>query len=172
VLSIMALMGLVLSVTATMGEVLKATNRPGLFFRLSLLEAVLVVILVLSLYRFGIAAVAAGVASSITIVGAIVGVYIAKILSIPRREWAASLLPPGIAGAVMVAAMLVTQAALDPHSQGGRAVALVLLAIEGTVVFGVVLRFIARDRLREFLRELDSVAPVSRLHRRLVAGRA
>jgi O-antigen/teichoic acid export membrane protein len=155
-----------------MGEVLKATNRPGLFFRLSLLETVLVVILVISLYRYGIAAVAAGVASSMTVVGFIVSLYIAQILDISPREWAASLLPPGAAGAVMVAAMLATEAALDPHTQGARALALVLLAAEGTAVYAVALLVIARDRLREFLRELDSFAPVSRLHRRLLAGRA
>lgn len=172
VLSIMALMGLVLSITATMGEVLKATNRPGLFFRLSLLETVLVVILVLALYRFGIAAVAAGVAASMTIVGLLVSRYIAQILDIHPREWASTLLPPGAAGAVMVAAMLATETALSPQTQGGRAVALVLLAVEGTAVYGLALRLVARDRLKEFLRELDSFAPVSRLHRRLLAGRA
>jgi O-antigen/teichoic acid export membrane protein len=172
VLSIMALMGLVLSITATMGEVLKATNRPGFFFRVSLLEAVLVVILVLSLYRFGIAAVAAGVAVSMTIVGLIVSRTIGQILDIRPREWAASLVPPFTAGAVMVGAMLAVEFALDPRSQGARAVALVLLAIVGTVVYAAGLWLIARDRLQEFFRELDSIAPVSRLHRRLVAGRA
>ena len=142
VLTIMALMGLVLSITATMGEVLKATNRPGLFFRLSLLETVLV------------------------------GRYIGQILDIDLREWAASLLPPLAAGAVMAGAILATDAALSPHSQGARAVALALLALEGTLVYAVALWLIARDRLQVFLRELDSFAPVSRLHRRLVAGRA
>jgi hypothetical protein len=47
-----------------------------------------------------------------------------------------------------------------------------VLALEGTVVYLIALSFIARDRLREFLRELDSFAPVSRLHQRLLAGRA
>lgn len=172
VLSIMALMGLVLSITATMGEVLKATNRPGLFFRVSLLEAVLVVIFVLSLYHFGIAAVAAGVAVSMTIVGLIVSRYIGQILEIEPREWAGSLLPPFAAGGVMVAAMLATDAALSPHSQGGRAIALLVLAVEGTAVYAAALWLIARSRLQEFFRELDSIAPVSRLHRRLAAGRA
>jgi O-antigen/teichoic acid export membrane protein len=171
VLTIMALMGLVLSITATMGEVLKATNRPGLFFRLSLLETVLVVILVLSLYRFGIAAVAAGVAVSMTLVGALAGIAVARILSISARDWAASLVPPGVAGGVMAAAMIATDVALDPHSPGRTAVALVLLAVEGTVVYAAALWFIARKRLQEFFRDLDSFAPVSRLHRRLVAGR-
>ncbi|HEY2371462.1 MAG TPA: lipopolysaccharide biosynthesis protein [Gaiellaceae bacterium] len=171
VLSIMALMGLVLSITATMGEVLKATNRPGFFFRVSLLEAVLVVILVLSLYRFGIAYVAAGVAVSMTVVGLIVSRKIGQILDIRPREWAASLVPPFAAGAVMVGAMVATEVALDPHSQSGRAVALVVLAIEGTAVYAAGLWLIARTRLQEFFRELDSLAPVSRLHRRLVAGR-
>jgi hypothetical protein len=130
------------------------------------------VILVLVLYRYGIAAVAAGVAFSMTVVGVLVSRYIGQILRIDLREWAASLLPPGAAGAVMVGVMLATEAAMDPHTQKARALALALLAVEGTVVYGLALWLIARDRLQEFLRELDSFAPVSRLHRRLVEGRA
>ena len=72
----------------------------------------------------------------------------------------------------MVGAMLATDAALNPHSQGARAVALLVLAVEGTVVYTAGLWLLARDRLQEFFRELDSIAPVSRLHRRLAAGRA
>src|SRR5262249_13705575 len=159
VLTIMALMGVVLSISATMGEVLKATNRPGLFFRLSVLAAVPVVILVVSLYRFGIAAVAAGVTASITIVGLLVSRSIGRILEIDGREWISSLLPPAAAGAVMAAAMIATDAALDPHSPGKTAAVLALLAVEGTAVYAAALWFIPPDPLRPLLRHLAPLTP-------------
>src|SRR5262249_60986384 len=97
---------------------------------------------------------------------------IGRSVAIAGGEWISAVRPPAAAGAVMAAAMMATDAALDPHSPGKTAAVLALLAVEGTAVYAAALWFIARDRLREFLRELDSFAPVSRLHRRLVAGRA
>jgi hypothetical protein len=109
---------------------------------------------------------------SYTIVGILSGVAVARILDIGVRDWAASLLPPGVAGTVMAAAMIATEHALHPRSPGSTAAVLVLLAVGGTAVYAAALWLISRERLREFLRDLDSFAPVSRLHRRLIAGRA
>jgi len=159
VLAIMALMGLVLSITATMGEVLKATNRPGLFFRLSLFETICVVICVLTLYRFGIAAVAAGVAGQVTVTGLLATRSTARILRIPRAEWVRTLGPPLAAAGVMGVALAVTYAAIPAGTSAARAGLLALLAIEGTVVYVVLLRLLAPSRLDEFLRELESFAP-------------
>jgi len=170
VLSIMALMGLVLSVTATMGEVLKATNRPGLFFRLSLLETVLVVAAVLSLYRFGIAAVAAGVAGSVALTGLLVTRYVARILDIRPAEWMRTLLPPTAAGLVMVAGILITRAALGQVASTATAPVLLLLVVEGGALYVLALRLLARERLQELARELEALLSLSRLRRMLRRG--
>jgi O-antigen/teichoic acid export membrane protein len=170
VLAIMALMGLVLSVTATMGEVLKATNRPGLFFRLSLLETVLVVAGVLSAYRFGIAAVAAAVAGSVTLTGLLVTRFVARILDIRAGEWLRTLVPPTAAGLVMVAGILATRAALGQATSTATGPVLLLLVAEGGALYILGLRLLARERLQELMRELNAVMPLSRLWPRLRRG--
>jgi O-antigen/teichoic acid export membrane protein len=170
VLSIMALMGVVLSVTATMGEVLKASNRPGLLFRFSVLQTTLVVVGVLSLYRFGIAAVAAAVAGSVTLTGLLVTRAIARILAIPAAEWLRTVLPPTAAGLVMVAGILGTRAALGQVTSTATAPVLLLLVAEGGALYLLALRLLARERLREFMRELNALMPVARLRPRLGRG--
>jgi len=170
VLSIMALMGVVLSVTATMGEVLKATNRPGLFFRLSLLQTVLVVAGVLLLYRFGIAAVAAAVAGSVTLTGLLVTRFVARFLDIPPGEWLRTLLPPMAAGLVMVAGILSTRAALGQVTSTATAPVLLLLVVEGGALYVLALRLLARERLQELVRELEALLSFSRLRRMLRRG--
>src|SRR5205085_4429955 len=72
VLAIIAVMGIVLSITTTMGEVLKASGHPNLLLRMSLLQTILVFIAVISFYSFGIAAVAASQAVAVTVTGVVI----------------------------------------------------------------------------------------------------
>lgn len=172
VLTIMALMGLVLSVTATTGEVMKAVNRPGLFFRISLFETVLVVILVLALYRFGIAAVAGGVAGSVTAAGVVAIVVTGRILGLAARDWLSALWPSLAAGGVMVAVLAVTNRALGAIVDTAQPEILLLLIVVGAAVYFAALAVISRDRLRVFIREVDTLAPILRARSFLLRRRS
>jgi O-antigen/teichoic acid export membrane protein len=163
VLAIMSILGLVLSVTATMGEVLKATGRPGLFFRVALLQGVLVAISVLSFYRFGIAAVAGCIAVSVTITGIVVTRRIAAILRIPRADWARTLLPPMIAGAIMVAGIEATRLAVGSVTSTATAPMLAALILVGGALYFASLRLVARGRVDEFMHEVGRFTALSGL---------
>jgi O-antigen/teichoic acid export membrane protein len=165
VLAIMSLMGLVLSVTATMGEVLKATNRPGLFFRISLLETALVVISIVIFYRFGIAAVAACVALSVTFTGVVVAWHISRILEIRRSDWLGLLLSPTLAGLVLVGGVLLTKAGLATVAATATVPILALLVFEGAALYLVSMRVIAPDRLTEFVNEVERLTAISKLRK-------
>lgn len=167
VVAIMSLLGLVLSVTATMGEVLKATGRPGLFFRVTLLQSVLVAVSVLAFYRFGIAAVAACVAGSVTITGAVVTRRIAGILRIEAAEWRRTLLPPAIAGAIMVAGIEATRLAVGAVTSTATAPVLAALILEGAALYFAAMRLTARERLDEFMQELDRFTAFSTMRRKV-----
>jgi O-antigen/teichoic acid export membrane protein len=169
VVAIMSILGLVLSVTATMGEVLKATGQPGLFFRLTVLQSVLVAISVLTFYRFGIAAVAACVAVSVTLTGVVVTRRIARILQIHGAEWARTLVPPTIAGGIMVAGIEATRVAVTAFTSTATAPILAGLIVEGAVLYILALRLVARDRLREFGQELGRFTALPALAARLRA---
>jgi PST family polysaccharide transporter len=163
VLAIMSMLGLVLSVTATMGEVLKATGRPGLLARFALLQSVLVAATVFAFYRFGIAAVAACVAVSVTITGVAVAHRIADILQIGRRDWARTFMPPGAAGAIMVCGILVTKLAADTVTSTATFPMLTCLILEGAGLYLLALRAVARDRFDDFMQELDRLTALSTL---------
>jgi O-antigen/teichoic acid export membrane protein len=165
VLAIMAVTGLVLSVTAPMGEVMKALNRPATLFRLSALEAVVAVVAVLLLYPHGIAAVAAGIGVTVTIVGILATRITGRLLDISPRDWAATLAPASAAGAVLAASLVGIGALLGDVAPAAR------LAIQSAAVVPVyllALRVIAPEGLREFLGELDQLGAVSTLRARLV----
>jgi O-antigen/teichoic acid export membrane protein len=170
VVAIMSLMGLVLSVTATMGEVLKATNRPGLFFRISLLETVLAVASILVFYRFGIAAVAACVASAVTITGGVVTWQISRILGLRRADWIGVLRSPILAGLVLVGGILLTKVGIAALTKTATAPVLLLLVVEGAVLYLGSLRLIEANRLREFLREIEKLTALGPLLRALRFG--
>jgi O-antigen/teichoic acid export membrane protein len=167
VLAIMSLLGLVLSVTATMGEVLKATGRPGLLARFATLQSVLVAVTVLAFYRFGIAAVAACVAVSVTITGILVARRIAEILEIRWNDWTRTLMPPTFAGAIMVAGIVVTKVAAGRVTSTSTLPMLAALVLEGAGLYLIALRIVARDRLNDFLQELDRLTPISALRSRV-----
>lgn len=163
VLAIIALMGLVLSVTATMGEVLKATGHPNWLFGLAAAQTTLVTGAVVLLYPHGIAAVAVGVAVPVTLVGVAAGWLTTRLLLIGASEWVETLVPATVAGAVMAAALVGTDA-LSGISPAAR---LALEAVEGVLVYCVVLRLVAPARFAEFVDELDRVSAFSSLHLRL-----
>jgi hypothetical protein len=124
----------------------------------------MVTIAVILLYPHGIAAVAAGVAVPVTLTGVAAAYLTTKLLSIDRRRWAETLVPPAVSGGVMAAALAGTDHALRSVSPAAR---LVLEAIEGIVVYAVVFRLIAPARFAEFLGELDRVSAFSALRLRL-----
>jgi O-antigen/teichoic acid export membrane protein len=167
VLAIMAVTGLVLSVTAPMGEVMKALNRPGQLFRLAALEAVVAVVAVLLLYPHGIAAVAAGNGDTVTVDGALATRITGRLLDISPRDWAATLLPAAAAGSVLAATLVGAEALLVGVAP---AVRLAIEAVAVVPVYLLALRVIAHAQLREFLGELDRLGAVSTLRARL--GRA
>ena len=164
VVAIVALMGLVLSVSATMGEVMKAAGHPNWLFALAVAQTTMVTVAVILLYPHGISAVAAGVAVPVTIIGVIAAYLTAKLLSISRREWAATLLPAAVAGSLMAAALAGTDHALRSVSPAAR---LVLEAVEGIVVYCVAFRIVAPARFAEFVGELDRISAFSALHLRV-----
>jgi O-antigen/teichoic acid export membrane protein len=164
VLAIIALMGLVLSVSSTMGEVMKAAGRPHWLFALAAAQTTMVTVAVLLVYPHGIAAVAAGVAVPVTIIGVVAACLTSHLLAIDLRQWVQTLVPAAVSGAVMAAALAGTDHAL--HSVSPAAL-LVLEAVEGIVVYAVVFRVVAPARFAEFLGELDHVSAFSAIRRRL-----
>jgi O-antigen/teichoic acid export membrane protein len=164
VLAIIALMGLVLSVSATMGEVMKASGHPSWLFGLAAAQTTMVTVAVILLYPHGIAAVAAGVAVPVTVIGIVAACLTTRLLAIDRRQWAETLVPAGVSGAVMAAALVGTDHALRSLSPAAR---LVLEAVEGIVVYCVAFRLVAPARFAEFLGELDRISAFSALHLRL-----
>lgn len=163
VLAIIAIMGAVLSVSATTGEVLKAANRPRLFFRLSLLQTSLVLVTVLSLYRFGIAAVAAALLISVSITAVACGYFVAQILGISSRDWVDAVLPSTISGALMAGGILVTKLGLGEATSTGTAPVLILLIAEGGIFYFLAMRLVAPAHFREFLDELGRIGRFSKL---------
>ena len=166
VLAIMSMLGVVLSVTATMGEVLKATGRPRLFARFALLQSALVAVTVPTFYRFGIAAVAACVAVSVTITGIFVARRIAEILQIDRSEWIRTLLPPTCAGVVMVCGIFLFKVAASTVTSTATLPMLAILVLEGAGLYLLALRLVARDRFDDFVQEVDRLTGISSLHPR------
>lgn len=164
VLAIIALMGLVLSVSATMGEVLKAAGRPSWLFALAAAQTTLVTVAVILLYPHGIAAVAAGVAGPVTVVGVVAAYLTTRLLGIDRRQWTEALVPAGVSGGLMAAALFGTDHALRGVSPAAR---LVLEACEGLVVYAAAFRLVAPTRFAEFVGELDHISAFSALHLRV-----
>ena len=167
VVAIIALMGIVVSITAPMGEVLKAAGRPSLFFRLSLLQTALVAVGVIAVYRFGIAAVAGAQAGGVTVTGLVLGRSISRILDIDPREWVSTLLPSVVPGVVMGAGILVTKLAASHYVDTARPGPLLLLIVEGAVIYLAIMRLTYRERYHEFIAELARLVGVSKVRRLL-----
>lgn len=164
VLAIIALMGLVLSVSATMGEVMKASGHPNWLFGLAAAQTTMVTVAVILLYPHGIAAVAAGVAIPVSLIGLVAAWLTTRLLSIDRRQWAETLVPAVVSGSVMAAALVGTDHALRALSPAAR---LALEAVEGLVLYCVSFRLVAPARFAEFVGELDRISAFSALHLRL-----
>lgn len=163
VLAIIAIMGAVLSVSATTGEVLKAAGRPRLFFRLSLLQTSLVIVTVLSLYRFGIAAVAAALLISVSITGTSCGYFVGRILRISARDWADAILPSTVSGVLMAGGILATKFGLGTVTSTSTAPILLLLIAEGGILYFSAMRLVAPTHFRDFLAELGRIGRFSNL---------
>jgi O-antigen/teichoic acid export membrane protein len=164
VLAVIALMGVVLSVSATMGEVLKATGHPNWLFALAAAQTVIVTVAVILAYPHGIVAVAASVAIPVTFIGVVAARLTTNLLAINRRQWLDALLPSALCGALMAAALIGTDRALGGVSPAAR---LLLEAVEGLVVYCAAFRLLAPARFGEFVVELDRVSAFSALRLRL-----
>lgn len=165
VLTIIALMGLVLSVSATMGEVMKAAGHPNWLFALAAAQTTMVTGAVILLYPHGISAVAAGVAVPVTIIGVVASYLTTRLLSIGRREWVETLVPAAVSGAVMAASLVGTDHAL--RGVVSPAARLALEAVEGILVYAVAFRIVAPARFAEFIGELNRISAFSALHLRV-----
>jgi O-antigen/teichoic acid export membrane protein len=167
VLAIIALMGIVLSVSATMGEVLKAAGRPQLLFQTSSVQMALVVVTVLVAYRFGIAAVAGAVAVSMSVVALLAARYAGRILGLTPADWLRALWPSAVAGGIMVAGLVATKLAVATATSTDTLPMLVALSVEGCVLYAVALRLVARDEFRAVRGEFDRVLALSTIRSRL-----
>lgn len=162
VLSIISFYGLFLSIAATTGEVFKAAGRPDVFFRMGVVQIVLLFAFIGALYRFGIAGFAAARAGATIIMSVVALVVAGRILELHAADWRAALARPTAAAAAMGATVLATclaaQAVVGVHGW-----LLVLLVAEGAVIYPSALAVLAPVRLREFAGEVGRVIPVGRL---------
>lgn len=163
VLAIIVLVTLLSTLTSTMGEVMKAMRHPGWVFGVATIQTILITVAVLTLYRHGIVAVAAGVGASTVLVGCLSLVLTERLLRIGWRAWILTAFPAVAAGALTGLALLGTDRTIG-RSAGVR---LCIEIVEAPVVYLVALRLIAPERLREFLVEAGQLTLLSKLQLRM-----
>jgi O-antigen/teichoic acid export membrane protein len=163
VLTIIVLATLFSTLTASMGEVMKAMRHPGWVFGIATIQLILITVAVLTLYRHGIVAVAAGVGVATIAVGSISVVLTERLLRIGWREWLLTPLPAVCAGALTGIALFAT----DREIGQSAAIRLCFEIVEAPTVYLVALRVIAPEPCHEFLAEVGRLTALSKLRLRL-----
>ena len=157
VMQIMAMLGMIRSLSGTTSSLFSAVGRPGYNFRTGVIQAVLIVVVALLLLDRGIAGVAFAVTFAYTI-GYGYNIYqIHKILP----DTALKVLPasfPAIAASILM--MGVVQISKTPLQQwaGGQhtLLTLILLILIGATVYGVTLLLTQRSLIEEIIQLLIS----------------
>ncbi len=166
VLAVISFYGLFLSVSATTGEVFKAAARPDLFFKMGVVQVVLLFGLIGALYPFGIVGFAGARAGATLVMSVVALVAAGRILDLPLRAWLSALQAPFVAGLGMGAAVLSARLALA-ETFGTRAWQLVPLIAGGALLYPLLLAALAPARWREFRADLERVLPLGKLAARL-----
>lgn len=170
VLAVICFHGLFLSVSGTTGELFKASGRPELFFRMGVLQIVVLLVLIASLYPFGIVGFAGARAGAAFVMGWVALSRAGEIVRLRIVDWLHALAPSFTAAAVMAAGVWATRLAIEQATGPVSGAILAGLVVEGIVLYAAAMRILAASQWAEFLAELGRLSAFTGLRGRLRAS--